>query len=331
MAYRGRPRDDSLKFFPFSTKLTRDRKLTRLRRKHGILSTYVYICIIETIYGGEHGYYMVADDDAIRDLMEYELEMDDLTKVREIIDDLVKANLFSEDLYREHGILTSMRIQEECNYATRLTKKRDADIEPDYCLISLPHGLGENELTPEESQLTPEENELTPEFLPNSSGIPPRRLDKTRLDKTRLDERKAEESTGPAGPGPVAAATAPHRDHTPEAVVLLRSMMAETTPANIKGACAWIERLGIDTVQRAAENARDRGKGWGYVIGTLKNLEAQQGKATQAGRPSSAAIPSGAPPPITAPPVDDGMAFMGVDMGGADLSPDAIPFGYYDE
>lgn len=105
---------------------------------------------------------------------------------------------------------------------------------------------------------------------------------------------------------------------------LLWRMGEPSTPQNLHDIGAWIERLGLDAVRQAINNAKNKGMNLGYVIGTLKNLEAQQGQAPKAGRASSF-------PPPAIPPADDLPGYDDVGWGGSPLSPDSVPWGTYDD
>ena len=128
------PNKTSIDYYPRETGLRRDRKFRTVKMKYGCVAVDVYEILLDLIYS-DKGYYIQYDEDSKLDV-QWDIAQDlqgkdcpEFDTIGNIIDDLVKAGLFSEEYYKK-GILTSRRIQSVYYKATieRKTIKVDFNI-----------------------------------------------------------------------------------------------------------------------------------------------------------------------------------------------------------
>ncbi len=127
----GRPKKNGLDYFPLDVDIFRDIRVRRLKRKCGDNATLVYIALLTLIYN--EGCYLRVDDDTAFALSEDVGFNED--EINAIIAVSIELGLFSQKMYREHGILTSAAIQNRYLFI----KEGDIDrIDSRYRLISAP-------------------------------------------------------------------------------------------------------------------------------------------------------------------------------------------------
>lgn len=128
----GRPYKQGLDFFPMSCTL--DDKTKMIQAQFGLKGVAVVAKLLQKIYG-ERGYYCDWNDDI---LFLFTLEQGLTCDSRELISDIVRAcikrNIFSEDMFDKHGILTSKDIQEKYLIAT--AKREQILLKSEYLLLS---------------------------------------------------------------------------------------------------------------------------------------------------------------------------------------------------
>lgn len=109
------PNKTALDYYPRDIGMRRDRKFCALKIKYGSIAVDVYEILLDLIYG-DKGYYVKYDEKSkINVLWDIAQELQgkgcpEIDTIESIVDDLVKAELFSEKYYNK-GILTSHRIQ----------------------------------------------------------------------------------------------------------------------------------------------------------------------------------------------------------------------------
>ena len=115
----GRPIKRGLDYFPLDVKIFSDRNIIRLKRKQGAEGVMLYLHILCNIY--ESGYFVKADTDYIFDLS-CDFNIEEL-QVLSMIKEIVALDLFNQELYTNHKVLTSEVIQDNYVYAKKNVAK----------------------------------------------------------------------------------------------------------------------------------------------------------------------------------------------------------------
>lgn len=116
------PTKIGLDYFSFYVDLLNDRKLRRSKMKYGYLATMVYIALLSILYK-DKGYYIDYSDNYCDDVVWEVIEalqgkyQPTSESVKEIIEDLVACELFSDDQFKSKTI-TSKRAQQTFYRAT---------------------------------------------------------------------------------------------------------------------------------------------------------------------------------------------------------------------
>jgi len=97
-----------LDFFPLNVNLEQDDKFALVVAKHGIIGFAVLIKMYSKIYADKGYYYEWNEDTQLLFSSKIGVEHH---KVLSVIADSIKWKIFSEDKFKQHGILTSARIQ----------------------------------------------------------------------------------------------------------------------------------------------------------------------------------------------------------------------------
>ena len=101
--------NNGILYFPIEINLFNDRKIRRLVRHSGDAAFTVYLRMICDIYAS--GYWLEANENFIFDMAELsQLSEEELS---ELLDVMVRFELFDAMLYREHQVLTSETIQKQ--------------------------------------------------------------------------------------------------------------------------------------------------------------------------------------------------------------------------
>lgn len=113
-----------------------DEKVRLIQAEYGLKGFAVFVKLLQEIYGGD-GYYCEWTQD--RELLfasENGLISGSLQLLRDIVSACIRRNIFSERLFKEYGILTSVGIQKQ--YLKATVKREVVDLKKEYLLISIP-------------------------------------------------------------------------------------------------------------------------------------------------------------------------------------------------
>ena len=113
-----------------------DEKVRLVQAEYGLKGFAVFVKLLQEIYG-EYGYYCEWTQD--RELLfasENGLISGSLQLLRDIVSACIRRNIFSERLFKEYGILTSVGIQKQ--YLKATVKREVVDLKKEYLLISIP-------------------------------------------------------------------------------------------------------------------------------------------------------------------------------------------------
>lgn len=116
----GRKLKQGLNYFPFDVSFFSDIKVRKLIKYQGGESITVYTCLLCNIY--ENGYYIQWDSELpfiISEITGYEEDY-----ISEVIKSCLKIDLFSEKIYQEFGVLTSVGIQNRYEFICKQAKRK---------------------------------------------------------------------------------------------------------------------------------------------------------------------------------------------------------------
>ena len=127
-----------LDYYAHNVGMTADRRLIEIRREYGSAGIDVWFSLLDIIYS-QTGYYLVYNDSTAGNLL-WDIaglvrgkNAPDENTIAQIIDSLVKAELFDTELF-EKGILTSKQIQEQFYMST--LRRKNVEVIKEYWLLS---------------------------------------------------------------------------------------------------------------------------------------------------------------------------------------------------
>lgn len=124
---------NKLRYFNVETTLFSELPYKQLRRKYGCEGIALLV-FLQTYIFREEGYFAEVTDDLIFDLSD-ELMICE-SRVLEIIAYCCEVGIFDQPTYKDHNVLTSVRIQQSyCEIYQRMRRKANLQSKP-YCLLS---------------------------------------------------------------------------------------------------------------------------------------------------------------------------------------------------
>lgn len=131
-----RPTKQGVDYFPLDVHL--DNKFKFIEIKFGLEGFAVIIKILQEIYS--QGYFCKwGVDERLLFSDEHKVEK---IKLDEITQECLKRDIFNEDIYKKHEILTSKGVQ--TRYQEIVRRRKDVEVEIDYLLISGMFGVNDN-------------------------------------------------------------------------------------------------------------------------------------------------------------------------------------------
>lgn len=125
-------------YFSHDVDIMQDNRIKIIKAKHGLLGYAVYLRLLEELYR-DNGYYLqLSEDFNILFCDDNNLTIDVYIL---ILNDCIEKGLFSQKLYKKHGIITSNRIQK--NYCDAIQRRKDATFFKEYLLIKTAECLPE--------------------------------------------------------------------------------------------------------------------------------------------------------------------------------------------
>jgi hypothetical protein len=142
-----RPKKTGLEYFPLDVVLGDDVEL--LEAECGLAGFAILVKLWQKIYA--NGYYIEWEEDNV--LLFSRKINTDLTVVNDVINRCFKRNLFSQELYFTHRILTSKGIQKRYLQACKSARRQNYDIEKAYDLVNTEKtGVNSEETTDNEGK-----------------------------------------------------------------------------------------------------------------------------------------------------------------------------------
>ena len=123
----GRPKKQGFNFFSLDVDYFRNRKITNIRRAHGMVGVTTYIDLLCRIYHNGYYYHFDSIEELSMDIAE-EIENKDLhetaARVAEAIQYLVERDMIDAKLFSE-GIISSVAIQEQFLVMSNAAKRQE--------------------------------------------------------------------------------------------------------------------------------------------------------------------------------------------------------------
>lgn len=121
-----------IQYFSHDVDMAQDKKIKLIKAKHGLIGYAVFLRLLEEVYK-ENGYYLKIDED-------FNILFSDDNNINYndyilILNDCINKELFDEELYKKHNILTSRRIQE--NYASATERRKEVEFIQEYLLVDI--------------------------------------------------------------------------------------------------------------------------------------------------------------------------------------------------
>ncbi len=187
-----RPKKKGLDYFPIDVYFMEDRKIRPVKRAYGAEGILVYIHILCKIYRDE-GYFISVDDDFYGDVSD-ELGIDE-EKVREILEFLIKRDLFDEGMFSWEKVLTSKGLQARYQEATVKRSMEVGSVKKELWLLddenTMEHILKAfegvfSEKTPVSAEKTPVSGEKT--------GVSAEKSTQSKVKESKVNKRKEKKS-----------------------------------------------------------------------------------------------------------------------------------------
>lgn len=170
-----RPTKAGLDYFELDCQL--EEKVRLIQAEFGLKGFAVIVKLYQIIYGG-FGYYCEWNEDILLLFMsENGLPSDSKNLLNEIVAACIRRNIFSENLFKKFGILTSEGVQKR--YLNATSRREKVELIKEYLLVS----VGKNE-----------ENVYINSINVNRNSINVNRNTQSRVEKSRVEKSKEKKS-----------------------------------------------------------------------------------------------------------------------------------------
>lgn len=130
----GRQGKVGLDYFELDCRM--DEKVKLIRAEYGLKGFAIVVMMYQHIYGGDYGYYCEWDDERLLLFMsENGLIGESKNLIEEVIKACIRRNIFSEELFKKYGILTSSGVQKQ--YLKATAKRESVELKKEYLLINV--------------------------------------------------------------------------------------------------------------------------------------------------------------------------------------------------
>lgn len=124
-----RPQKEGLDYFPLDVDIDQDDKIALIEAKHGMLGFAIVIKLFMKIYKNSYFY----DWTEKEQLLFSRAVSVDINSINAIINDCIKWDVFSKEMYEKYSILTSRGIQRR--YLEATTRRKKVVLEGKYLLL----------------------------------------------------------------------------------------------------------------------------------------------------------------------------------------------------
>lgn len=130
----GRQGKVGLDYFELDCRM--DEKVKLIRAEFGLKGFAIVVMMYQYIYGGDYGYYCEWDEERLLLFMSDNGLIGESKKlIEEVVNACIRRNIFSEELFKKYGILTSSGVQKQ--YLKATVKRESVDLKKEYLLISV--------------------------------------------------------------------------------------------------------------------------------------------------------------------------------------------------
>jgi len=170
----GRPTKAGLDYFELDCHM--DEKVKLIQAEFGLKGFAVVVKLYQQIYG-QNGYYCEWNDDMLLLFMsENGVPCDSKNLIKEIVSACIRRNIFSEELFKKYGILTSPGVQKR--YLNAVSRRESVELKKEYLLVS----VGKNMKNVVINSISVDRNSINVSKNPQSKG-----------KESRVKERKDRE------------------------------------------------------------------------------------------------------------------------------------------
>lgn len=133
-----RPSKAGLDYFELDCHM--EPKVKLIQAEFGLKGFAIVVKLYQKIYGG-FGYYCEWDEDSLLLFMSDNgvSSCDEKNLINEVVLACIRRNIFSEDLFKKYGVLTSAGVQKR--YLNAVSRREKVELKKEYLLVS----VGENE------------------------------------------------------------------------------------------------------------------------------------------------------------------------------------------
>lgn len=124
-----RPQKEGLDYFPLDVDIDQDDKIALIEAKHGMLGFAIVIKLFMKIYKNSYFYNWTEKEQ----LLFSRAVNVDINSINAIINDCIKWDVFSKEMYEKYSILTSRGIQRR--YLEATTRRKKVVLEGKYLLL----------------------------------------------------------------------------------------------------------------------------------------------------------------------------------------------------
>lgn len=113
-----------------------DEKVKLIRAEFGLKGFAIVVMMYQHIYGGDYGYYCEWDEERLLLFMsDNGLIGESKNLIEEVVKACIRRNIFSEELFKKYGILTSSGVQKQ--YLKATAKRESVELKKEYLLINV--------------------------------------------------------------------------------------------------------------------------------------------------------------------------------------------------
>ncbi|WP_078382358.1 DUF4373 domain-containing protein [Sutcliffiella halmapala] len=125
-----RPQKEGLDYFPLDVDIDQDDKVALIEAQHGLEGFGIVVKLMMKIYKNSY-YYSWTERER---LLFSKVVNVDINVINDVVNDCIKWDLFSKDIYEKYNILTSKGIQ--IRYLEATSRRQETKIKNEYLLLS---------------------------------------------------------------------------------------------------------------------------------------------------------------------------------------------------
>lgn len=130
----GRQGKVGLDYFELDCRM--DEKVKLIRAEYGLKGFAIVVMMYQYIYGGDYGYYCEWDEERLLLFMsDNGLIGESKNLIEEVVNACIRRNIFSEELFKKYGILTSSGVQKQ--YLKATARRESVELKKEYLLINV--------------------------------------------------------------------------------------------------------------------------------------------------------------------------------------------------